>query len=100
MSKKASVPEHAALSRRGFVKVTALMAGGVALAGAGIRPAAAQKVAKAAMKYQETPNGSKACANCMQFIPGSDPKANGTCKVVEGSISPHGYCIAWAAKAG
>jgi hypothetical protein len=34
----------------------------------------------------------------MQFIPGATPKANGTCKVVEGVISPHGYCIAFTPK--
>lgn len=56
-------------------------------------------VAKAAMQYRDTPNGKQECSNCSLFVPGSSAKANGTCKVVDGSISPHGYCVAYAAKA-
>jgi hypothetical protein len=54
---------------------------------------AQQKVAKEAMKYQDEPNGSMQCSNCMQFEPPS------SCKVVAGTISPNGYCIAWVKKA-
>lgn len=87
------------MSRRSFVKSAALMAGGVVLAGTNIRPASAQqKLAQAVVKYQNTPNGTKECLNCMQFIPGKTSDATGSCKVVDGSINPHGYCIAWAAK--
>lgn len=45
-----------------------------------------------AMKYQDTPNGDKQCSNCLQFVP------PGSCKVVEGTISPNGYCLAWVRK--
>jgi hypothetical protein len=54
---------------------------------------AQQKVSKAAMKYQDHPNGDQSCSTCMQFEPPS------SCKVVDGTISPSGYCIAWAKKA-
>jgi hypothetical protein len=91
--------EGLAISRRWFVKSAALLAGGAAMTALHSRPAAAQqKVSQAAMQYQGTPNGTKECANCLQFVPGKTADANGSCKVVEGSISPHGYCIAWAAK--
>jgi hypothetical protein len=106
MSKRKSAPieKHEAgqslgMSRRTFVKSAALVAGGAVLVGTNIRPAAAQqKLAQAAVKYQNTPNGSMECSNCMQFIPGKTADATGSCKVVEGSINPHGYCIAWVAK--
>ena len=44
------------------------------------------------MKYQAKPNGDQKCSNCLQFEP---PKG---CKVVEGDVSPEGYCIAWVKK--
>ncbi len=66
-------------------------------AGAGLlsseRARAQAKVPKAAMKYQDHPDGDKQCSNCLQFIP---PDA---CKIVEGKIAPNAYCIAWVKKA-
>jgi hypothetical protein len=56
------------------------------------------KTSKATMKYQDHPNGKQRCDGCLQFIPGSSPKAHGTCKVVAGDISPQGWCIAFAPK--
>ena len=50
------------------------------------------KASKAAMKYQDRPNGEQMCSNCLQFV------APGSCKVVEGAISPNGHCIAWTKK--
>lgn len=88
------------VSRRSFMKAATLLAGGAALAAMHARPAAAQqKASKAAMQYRTTPNGKQECSNCLQFIPGKSATADGTCKVVEGAISPHGYCIAYAPKA-
>jgi len=82
------------ISRRSALKSAVALAG-VACAGLlSQRQAFAQgKVAKAAMKYQDHPNGDKQCSNCMQFIPPD------SCKVVEGKVSPNGYCIAWVKKA-
>ena len=31
------------------------------------------------------------CGNCLNFVAGSN-----TCKVVEGQVSPEGWCIFWA----
>jgi hypothetical protein len=84
---------HAKVSRRNLLK-QALLLGGAACTGALAAPdARAQKVSKEAMKYQDKPNGDQKCSNCMQFVP------PGSCNVVEGAISPNGYCIAWVKKA-
>jgi hypothetical protein len=56
------------------------------------------EASKALMKYQETPNGNEKCSNCMQFISGDTPDADGECKVVQGSISPQGWCTAYSQK--
>jgi len=56
------------------------------------------KGSQAQFKYQSTPKNGQKCSTCTQFIPGSSPSKNGTCKVVDGSISPNGWCIAYAAK--
>ena len=80
------------LSRRGMLKSAVLATGAACLGVVSIRSAHAQKVAKAAMKYQDHPNGEQKCSNCLQFVP---PRS---CKVVEGDISPDGYCIAWTKK--
>ncbi|MGA8100040.1 MAG: high-potential iron-sulfur protein [Candidatus Cybelea sp.] len=56
------------------------------------------KSSKAQVKYQSTPNNDKKCSQCTFYIPGSSPKADGTCKIVDGSISPNGWCSAFVAK--
>jgi len=64
-----------------------------------VRPAAAQaKASKQSMQYQDQPKNGQQCDTCMQFIPGQKPGANGTCKVVDGPISPKGWCIAYVKK--
>ncbi|MEO6835013.1 MAG: high-potential iron-sulfur protein [Candidatus Tumulicola sp.] len=61
-------------------------------------PARAAKGSQAQFKYQSKPNGSKKCSNCTFYIQGKTATANGTCKIVEGVISPNGYCSAYSAK--
>lgn len=56
------------------------------------------KSSKDAMHYQTSPNGDKQCSGCKFFMPGQDAGAEGTCQIVDGSISPHGYCTAFSAK--
>jgi hypothetical protein len=52
-----------------------------------VPPAEAQeKMSQAVAKYQGTPKGDQRCDGCMLFQP---PNA---CKVVEGEISPSGWC--------
>jgi hypothetical protein len=58
----------------------------------------AAKLSKAEVQYRDRPNSGKDCDDCIQFVPGSTPKAAGSCKVVAGAISPHGYCLAFTPK--
>lgn len=65
------------------------------LAGAVLRPrqVAAQsggKMSKAQAEYQDTPKGIQMCATCSLF---EEPRA---CKVVDGDISPNGWCRSYA----
>lgn len=54
-------------------------------------PAAPAKVSQASVQYQTQPKGEQKCANCTHFEAGSN-----TCKLVEGEISPEGWCLLWA----
>ena len=53
---------------------------------------------KAQFKYQGTPNHGQQCSQCRFFKPGSSASANGTCSIVNGSISPKGWCTAFSHK--
>ncbi|MDA8095245.1 MAG: high-potential iron-sulfur protein [Betaproteobacteria bacterium] len=86
------------ISRRTFLKGGAMLAAiGVVMASGTSRRAYAG-VPQAAMQYQDHPKNGQHCSNCIQFVPGPSAKANGTCKIVDGSISPNGYCAAFSAK--
>jgi hypothetical protein len=45
---------------------------------------------KARAEYQGIPNGIYSCATCTLFV------APNACKVVEGEVSPDGWCKAYA----
>lgn len=83
------------LSRRHFLSGIVVLP---ALAGLALAQttAAEAKGSQAAFKYQSTPKNGQKCSQCKFFIKGSSATANGTCKVVDGSISPNGWCIAFA----
>jgi len=53
---------------------------------------------KAQFKYQDKPKGSAKCSNCRFYRAPKSGKGNGACSLVSGSISPNGWCIAWAKK--
>ena len=88
------------MSRRLLVKGAALLAGVaiVPLLGIGRKAFADGKLTKESVKYQDKTKEGKDCDDCIQFIPGKAAKDTGTCKVVEGAISPHGYCLAFTPK--
>ena len=48
------------------------------------------KVTQASVQYQTQPMGELKCSDCMHFIAESS-----TCKMVDGSISPDGWCSLW-----
>jgi len=79
------------ISRRALLGGAA-SAVGAAAAGASRRAAAQQKVSQMDAKYQDQPKGQQRCEICLQFQP---PNA---CRVVEGPISPKGWCQYFAAK--
>lgn len=62
------------------------------------RAACAAGAAKSDFHYQEQPNGDQRCANCRAFLPAPSlsGQADGTCSVVAGPVSPHGWCMAYA----
>jgi hypothetical protein len=85
--------ETSARIRRSLLKGAAVLAGASLTSRLGTRSAQAQqKASKTSMKYQDKPNEDKQCSNCSQFV------APDSCKIVEGAISPRGYCIAWQKK--
>lgn len=47
------------------------------------------KVSQASVQYQNQPKGEQKCSNCIHFV------APNACKVVEGEISPEGWCVLW-----
>jgi hypothetical protein len=51
---------------------------------------AAEKMSKQEAKYQDNPKDVRMCATCTLFVPPH------SCKVVEGDISPYGWCKAFA----
>lgn len=81
------------VSRRALLRNAALIGGATALGTTAMAPRAhAAGIQKAVVHYQDTPRGDERCSNCLQFIPPS------SCKVVEGKISPHGWCSIWIKK--
>lgn len=85
------------LSRRNALKL-----GGAALAMIPVVAFAAKNEAmRSSMKYKDTPEGDKNCANCLQFVPGKTAADPGGCKIFPGDteVSPKGYCVAWLKKA-
>jgi hypothetical protein len=66
-----------------------LSAAGVCAAPAQAR-AADVKLSKQQAEYQDSPKGIQMCATCTLF------EAPHSCKVVEGEVSPSGWCKAYA----
>jgi len=92
-------------SRRKIIKagVTALAV--APLVGFSRQSLAAQNAAvRAALKFQQTPNGDKQCKVCVNFIPNKDKPANDEaingCKLYPGDteICPHCYCVGFVQK--
>jgi hypothetical protein len=78
------------VSRRGAVSTAlATMAAGFAFAILA-RASAREKMSQQAAEYQDSPKDIRMCATCTLFEP---PNA---CKVVEGPVSPSGWCKAFA----
>jgi len=68
----------------------AALANGATLFGLSGPAEAQQKVSKEQAKYQGGPNEGHKCSECAYF---EKPNA---CKIVEGDISPDGWCQLWS----
>lgn len=53
---------------------------------------AQQKASKEQVQYQDSPKDGQQCSKCMQFVPSE------ACKVVEGKVSPQGWCRLYTPK--
>jgi hypothetical protein len=61
--------------------------------------AAPGKLTKGAVKYTDSGNvPGKDCDDCSQYLAGASAQDPPSCRIVEGSISPHGHCIAFTPK--
>jgi len=69
-----------------------LFAAGCALCLPRVSLARGGKMTKDQAQYQDTPKGDQKCSACMHYI-----EPNG-CRVVEGNISPDGWCKLWFKK--
>lgn len=63
------------------------------------KPALAGKASKTAFHYQDHPHGEQSCSACVAFIPPENGSAaDGSCRIVDGPISPGGWCMAFTRK--
>ena len=98
------------VSRRAWMKKALVTASAMAvvpfLGEATAMASTPAKVTKAIAHYKNHPNGRKMCGMCKHFIPvggtaghgmmgamGPGMMKEGTCQVVQGHVSPKGYCI-------
>lgn len=77
------------MSKRALLRLVVLAAGG-----ASVRPwrtaAETDKMSKQQADYQDSPKGIAMCATCTLFV------APHACKVVDGAVSPNGWCKVYA----
>jgi hypothetical protein len=74
------------MNRRRWILAALAAATALDLAEAGT----ADKMSKEQAEYQDSPKDIRMCATCTLFEP---PRG---CKVVEGDVSPYGWCKAFA----
>jgi hypothetical protein len=79
-------------SRRQILGVSLTALGSLFVMFASVSQAVA-KMAQKAAGYQAKPNGAQSCASCALF------KAPSSCTLVDGTISPDGWCRFYAKKA-
>lgn len=81
-----------AQSRRGVFRLLAALAVGSGALSFATLADAQSKTDKATAKYQDHPNNGQSCSQCNYFRP---PKS---CQLVDGDISPSGWCSFFAKK--
>jgi hypothetical protein len=83
--------EAGAVSRRQVLHGAVVAAGGAGLVMASVMPAQA-KVPQKAAGYQDKPKDKQQCSSCAHFQPPS------SCQLVDGTISPNGWCSLYSPK--
>jgi hypothetical protein len=58
------------------------------------KTAIAGNASKQDFSYQDHPKNGKSCATCTAFI--SAESGSGTCRIVEGSVTPNSWCMAYS----
>lgn len=92
MTRMSRIQSSGKLSRRTVIVRSVACAAGAASLLASVTEASA-KMAQKIAEYQETPKGDQQCSNCSLF---QEPNA---CTLVDGEISPSGWCKFWVKKA-
>jgi hypothetical protein len=89
-----SKSEEKRCSRRSLLRGAAFAVGGAAVIGpiAMTGTSQAAKMAQKIVGYQDTPKGDQQCDNCSQF------EAPSSCKIVDGTVSPSGWCKVYVKK--
>jgi len=90
---KAEIPSRRSVSRRDFLNIAAM--GGTALVAVSLTTQAAaapKKFTQQQAKYQPVPKNGQRCQNCALW---QSPK---DCQVVDGPVSPSGWCMLYQAK--
>jgi hypothetical protein len=82
------------VSRRNVLQHATLIAGGAVVFAGALGAASAQsgKMAQSAASYQSAPKNGQKCLDCSFFVSPS------SCKLVDGTISPVGWCKFYAKK--
>jgi hypothetical protein len=83
------------MSRRTLLARATMLAAGGAMLGTALAAGAAtaaSKLSQSRVNYQDKPRGRAQCSNCIQW---QQPTA---CKIVDGTVSPAGWCSVYAPK--
>lgn len=80
------------VSRRDFLNIATVGTGAVLAIGLTSSPAQA-KVPQKVVSYQPSPKGKQSCATCGLFVPQT------SCKLVDGTVAPQGWCTLYQPKA-
>ncbi|HYX47075.1 MAG TPA: high-potential iron-sulfur protein [Sphingomicrobium sp.] len=88
--------DSTSVRRRDFLHLTVIGGGAlvaVSLAASGASAEQKKKFSQQQAHYQPTPKSGQRCQNCALW------QAPTACQVVEGQVSPAGWCILYQAKA-
>lgn len=86
-------------TRRQIFKTGALLTVGAVAAGTIFATPAQAKMAQKTASYQPTPHAGQTCLKCSRFVENKPATDDGTCTIIDGAISPQGWCALFTPKA-